>query len=416
MGCFSVPKNKKKTAGLDREGFAELGNSRTARSAPPSFRSTVRAILNAQRLFSSNPRLRSSHPSYRRKAEKEEHGLGLLGSVSPAISVSARTSSGTDLDSTAIMACASTQLDKVALINRPVLHPALPSQKLTCYRLPRPQQHVSASSRKPSPPCTKVNLSPSRSADRGSPLIKVLETTPVKPNASYPFSLVPRREAVPGVRFFTYEELAAACNNFSPDRCVGDRGACFAGMIKTDEGGEMQTQITVSRVCERCHQGYEEWLTEVSSVAQLHCRYLCKIIGVYAEEGNMDRLLVYDRLPRGSLDRLLYARVNSPPLDWPSRIKIALGAAQGLAYLQEANSEGVVYRDFRASNIDVDMDFSSRLSGYAFATCSVDAANVHGPVVRCKSVSRNSSYVSRTELIIDIMVLRCRSNRIALLK
>lgn len=41
------------------------------------------------------------------------------------------------------------------------------------------------------------------------------------------------------------------------------------------------------------------------------------------------------------------------PLSWKLRMKVALGAAKGLAYLHSAEAK-VIYRDFKTSNILLD--------------------------------------------------------------
>lgn len=42
------------------------------------------------------------------------------------------------------------------------------------------------------------------------------------------------------------------------------------------------------------------------------------------------------------------------PLPWSIRMKIALGAARGLAFLHEEAERPVIYRDFKTSNILLD--------------------------------------------------------------
>jgi serine/threonine protein kinase len=49
---------------------------------------------------------------------------------------------------------------------------------------------------------------------------------------------------------------------------------------------------------------------------------------------------------------ILYA--GSLPLPWSIRMKIALGAAKGLAFLHEEAERPVIYRDFKTSNILLD--------------------------------------------------------------
>lgn len=45
---------------------------------------------------------------------------------------------------------------------------------------------------------------------------------------------------------------------------------------------------------------------------------------------------------------------GSLPLPWSIRMKIALGAAKGLAFLHEEVQRPVIYRDFKTSNILLD--------------------------------------------------------------
>uniref|UniRef100_A0A453R1G8 Protein kinase domain-containing protein n=1 Tax=Aegilops tauschii subsp. strangulata TaxID=200361 RepID=A0A453R1G8_AEGTS len=103
------------------------------------------------------------------------------------------------------------------------------------------------------------------------------------------------------------------------------------------------------------------WLVEQAEVVYLGMLshpHLVKLLGFCNQDDH--RMLVYEYMPRGSLENHLF---NNPlaPLPWSTRLKIAVGAAKGLAFLHEADTP-VIYRDFKASNILLD---SVRLRGEA---------------------------------------------------
>ncbi|XP_056847342.1 probable serine/threonine-protein kinase PIX13 [Raphanus sativus] len=85
-------------------------------------------------------------------------------------------------------------------------------------------------------------------------------------------------------------------------------------------------------------------------------------IGLLLEENQF--LLVYEYLPKGSLENHLFSKGEA--LTWDTRLKIAIEAAQGLTFLH--NSEkSVIYRDFKASNILLDSNFHAKLSDFGLA-------------------------------------------------
>lgn len=66
---------------------------------------------------------------------------------------------------------------------------------------------------------------------------------------------------------------------------------------------------------------------------------------------------------------------ETTPLNWNTRLKIALGAARGLAYLHEDSSPRVIHRDFKSSNILLEDDFTPKVSDFGLARTAMGEGN-----------------------------------------
>ncbi|WZY89797.1 hypothetical protein YC2023_046532 [Brassica napus] len=67
---------------------------------------------------------------------------------------------------------------------------------------------------------------------------------------------------------------------------------------------------------------------------------------------------------------------NSVAMAWGIRMKIALGAAKGLAFLHEAEKP-VIYRDFKTSNILLDCNYNAKLSDFGLAKDGPEGEHTH---------------------------------------
>ncbi|XP_010915106.1 serine/threonine-protein kinase PBL34 isoform X2 [Elaeis guineensis] len=181
------------------------------------------------------------------------------------------------------------------------------------------------------------------------------------------------------LRKFTFHELKLATRNFRPESLLGEGGfgCVFKGWIEENGTAPVKpgTGLTVA-VKTLNHdglQGHKEWLAEVNFLGELLHPHLVKLVGYCIEEDQ--RLLVYEFMPRGSLENHLFRR--SLPLPWSVRLKIALGAAKGLAFLHEEAERPVIYRDFKTSNILLDADYNAKLSDFGLAKDGPEGDKTH---------------------------------------
>ncbi|CAI0422648.1 unnamed protein product, partial [Linum tenue] len=163
-------------------------------------------------------------------------------------------------------------------------------------------------------------------------------------------------------RFLAYEELREATGNFAPASILGEGGfgKVFKGVLSDG------TAVAIKRLTSGGQQGGKEFLVEVEMLSRLHHRNLVKLVGYYSSRDSSQNLLCYELVPNGSLESWLHGNLLSLH-DWDTRMKIALDAARGLAYLHEDSQPSVIHRDFKASNILLENNFHAKVADFGLA-------------------------------------------------
>ncbi|KAL2231613.1 proline-rich receptor-like protein kinase PERK7 isoform X2 [Sesamum indicum] len=168
---------------------------------------------------------------------------------------------------------------------------------------------------------------------------------------------------------FTYNDLAMATSNFSQANLLGQGGFGYVYKGVLHNGKE----VAVKSLKANSGQGEREFQAEVDIISRVHHRHLVSLVG-YCIAGSQ-RLLVYEFVSNGTLEYHLYAK-GRPPMDWPSRLKIALGSAKGFAYLHEDCHPRIIHRDIKAANILLDENFEAKVADFGLAKLSSDT-NTH---------------------------------------
>ncbi|KAK4427339.1 Receptor-like serine/threonine-protein kinase ALE2 [Sesamum alatum] len=210
------------------------------------------------------------------------------------------------------------------------------------------------------------------SSDRkpsGGGRLLALRSRPSSPSMSFSSSLL----ACTGTaKVFSIEDIERATDNFDTSRTLGEGGfgLVYGGIL--DDG----RKVAVKVLKRDDQQGSREFLAEVEMLGRLHHRNLVKLIGICAED--QCRCLVYELVPNGSVESHLHGVDKEvAPLDWRARMKIALGAARGLAYLHEDSSPRVIHRDFKSSNILLEYDYTPKVSDFGLARAAMEEGNKH---------------------------------------
>uniref|UniRef100_A0A5B6YZJ2 non-specific serine/threonine protein kinase n=1 Tax=Davidia involucrata TaxID=16924 RepID=A0A5B6YZJ2_DAVIN len=164
---------------------------------------------------------------------------------------------------------------------------------------------------------------------------------------------------------FTYDNLAAATGGFAKANLLGQGGFGYVHKGVLPDGRE----VAVKSLKSGSGQGEREFQAEVDIISRVHHRHLVSLVG-YCIAGSQ-RMLVYEFVPNSTLEFHLHGK-DRPTMDWPTRLKIALGSAKGFAYLHEDCHPRIIHRDIKAANILIDYQFEAKVADFGLAKLSSD--------------------------------------------
>ncbi|KAG2664890.1 hypothetical protein I3760_16G103300 [Carya illinoinensis] len=102
---------------------------------------------------------------------------------------------------------------------------------------------------------------------------------------------------------------------------------------------------------------------EVETLGSIRHRNIVKLYCCFS--GLDCSILIYEYMPNGNLWDVLHK--GCIHLDWPTRHQIALGIAQGLAYLHHDLLHPIIHRDIKSTNILLDATYQPKVADFGIA-------------------------------------------------
>ncbi|XP_010553738.1 PREDICTED: serine/threonine-protein kinase CDL1 [Tarenaya hassleriana] len=192
-----------------------------------------------------------------------------------------------------------------------------------------------------------------------------------------------RKSRAEGVQVFTYRELEIATNNFSEENVIGSGGygVVYRGILSDGTVAAIK-RLHMHNNNDTGNGKHEErsFRLEVDLMSRLQCPYLVELFGYCADQNH--RILIFEYMPNGALEHHLHGHdlVKKPdnqsqPLDWGTRLRIALDCARALEFLHEFAFPAVIHRDFKCTNVLLDQNFRARVSDFGLAKMGSDKIN-----------------------------------------
>ncbi|KAK9282556.1 hypothetical protein L1049_005477 [Liquidambar formosana] len=156
-------------------------------------------------------------------------------------------------------------------------------------------------------------------------------------------------------------DLMKATNSFNKDNIIGSgrTGTMYKAVL------EDGSSLMVKRLQDSQHSE-KEFVSEMATLGNVKHSNLVPLLGFCMAK--KERLLVYKYMPNGNLhDQLHFVDEGRQAMEWPLRLKIAIGAAKGLAWLHHNCNPRIIHRNISSKCILLDGDFEPKISDFGLA-------------------------------------------------
>ncbi|CAN1182001.1 Probably inactive leucine-rich repeat receptor-like protein kinase At5g48380 [Linum perenne] len=156
-------------------------------------------------------------------------------------------------------------------------------------------------------------------------------------------------------------DLMKATNNFHKDNIIGSgrTGTMYKAVL------EDGTALMVKRL-QDSQRSEQEFLSEMNTLGSVKHSNLLPLLGFCI--ASKERLVVYENMENGSLYVNLHGEdEDRKPIEWSVRLKIAIRAAKGFAWLHHNCNPRILHRNISSKCIMLDSKFEPRISDFGLA-------------------------------------------------
>ncbi|KAL0376150.1 UNVERIFIED_CONTAM: putative LRR receptor-like serine/threonine-protein kinase [Sesamum calycinum] len=188
---------------------------------------------------------------------------------------------------------------------------------------------------------------------------------------------------------FTYQQILQATGELNDANLIkhGHSGDLFYGRL---EGG---IPVIIKKIDLHSSVKKEAYMLELELFSKVSHPRFVPLLGHCLENEN-EKFLVYKHMPNRDLSSALFKKTDPDDdslqsLDWITRLKIAIGAAEGLTYLHHECTPPLVHRDVQASSILLDDRYEVRL-GSLSEVCAQEGESHQSRITRLLRLPQTS--------------------------
>ncbi|KAK5843589.1 hypothetical protein PVK06_006046 [Gossypium arboreum] len=157
---------------------------------------------------------------------------------------------------------------------------------------------------------------------------------------------------------YSYNEIKRITKGFKDKLGEGGYGSVFKGKLRSNH-------LVAVKLLGKAKTNGQDFISEVATIGRIHHVNVAKLVG-FCVEGSK-QALVYDFMPNGSLDKIIFSGENKITLTWQKTFEIAIGVARGIEYLHRGCDTQILHFDIKPHNILLDENFVPKVSDFGLA-------------------------------------------------